>query len=84
MEDFLVFFNKFRDFLVKRNFKENYSQLKSFICNQNFYSKDIKSKIFKKIDEIIYIIEEQELIRRQILNDPTEFGRDVLRATNYT
>jgi len=84
IEDFLVFFNKFRDFLIKRNFKESFNQLKTFLNNQNFYSKEVKAKIIEKIDEIIYIVKEQELNRKQILNDPTEFGRNVLRAVHYT
>lgn len=84
MVEFLGFFTKFRDSLINRNFKDNYDQLKILIDNQNFYSKEIRDVIFKKIDEIIHFVEEQELSRKQIIKNPTEFGRNVLRAINYT
>lgn len=84
MIDLLVFFKQIRDFLNKRNMTGAYSEFIIFISKHKLYSKKQKAKIIEKIDEITQIIEEHEIKIKEILKDPTEFGRNVLRAAHYT
>jgi len=84
MGDILDFLSEIRDSLGKRNLIGSFNHFKTFINNQDLYSKEEEARINEKIDETFRIIEEQELVRKQILNDPTEFGRNVLTTAHYT
>jgi len=74
---------KIFDSIKKRELKGALVHLK-IINNHHTLSKEDKVKVNRQIDELIQVIEEQELRRTLILNNSTEFGRDILRATNYT
>jgi len=84
IQEFLIFLEEIRDFIIKKDMKGFCNRFKLFFENQNFYSKEVKTAIILIIDEIIQNIEEQDNQIREILNDPTEFGRNILRVVNYT
>jgi len=82
--ELLDFIKKVADSLQKRNMVGTCNYLKAFINKQNCYSEEKKDIINEKLDELVQIIEEQALRRKEIINNPTEFGRNILRAVIYT
>jgi len=81
--DVLNFITKILDSFNKRDMKGVLGHLITFINNQNSFSNEEKSRISKELGEFLQVIEEYELRRKRILDNPTAFGRNILSAVNY-
>ena len=70
------------DSITKREITGSLTLLNTFIKNQD--SKKENTTVTDVIDKAIPVVEEQQLRRKLVLDNPTEFGRNILRATGYT
>jgi len=77
------FLKTFPNLLLTREFKIGLEQVKNFINDQKLFPKKELKRFNELLDQLSNLSEKQQLELYRISNNPTEFGRDFLRATNY-
>ena len=82
-EKILDFYSKFSDSLHKKDRMAALNNLKKFNIQ---YQPSLKRKedLNKGIDNLIPVLKEQKIRKAFIMENFSEFGRNLLRATNYT
>lgn len=78
------FLSNFKKRLVSRELDKEMDHLKNYLSTQHMFPRDSLNKMNEMLDQLITLYQAQRKILQEIKKNPTELGRDFLRAINYT